>query len=393
MNDGPTHLSSAAALPNEGKRARRRARSRTSLFAQGEPMIWLTGGGLAIAVCMIVGLLGLIAAQGLSTFWPGALREVRAADGRVLLGEVTRRESIRATHDSEERRRMFRTGNFELTGEHFVWVRDSDVVSERLPEWAMLIERASWGRFYGNLAGFQGPGEDHGESPAEAWAAFQRTMPEVARRRARQNRLEVRDLGEINRNIENARLDVRRAEMKFGADSAEHRSARERQQSLQDAAKVDYERIRAEIRELNECNGQYALRLVTADGTEKILPLAEIVRAVPANQLNRWGRVRVYISRWLEFLRDDPREANSEGGVFPAIFGTVVMTLVMSLAVSPFGVMAALYLREYAGGGPFVSAVRISINNLAGVPSIVFGVFGLGFFCYFAGAGLDSLLF
>jgi phosphate transport system permease protein len=65
----------------------------------------------------------------------------------------------------------------------------------------------------------------------------------------------------------------------------------------------------------------------------------------------------------------------------------------MCLAVAPLGVMAALYLREYAAGGPIVSAVRIAINNLAGVPSIVFGVFGLGFFCYVVGASVDQLLF
>jgi phosphate transport system permease protein len=95
----------------------------------------------------------------------------------------------------------------------------------------------------------------------------------------------------------------------------------------------------------------------------------------------------------VEFLTDDPREANSEGGVWPAIVGTVIMTLLMSVAVVPFGVLAALYLREYAKAGALVSAVRISINNLAGVPSIVFGVFGLGFFCYIVGASIDELLF
>jgi ABC-type phosphate transport system permease subunit len=66
------------------------------------------------------------------------------------------------------------------------------------------------------------------------------------------------------------------------------------------------------------------------------------------------------------------------------------MTIIMSLAVVPFGVVAALYLREYAKSGPIVSAVRIAINNLAGVPSIVFGVFGLGFFCYIIGAYIDG---
>jgi phosphate transport system permease protein len=121
--------------------------------------------------------------------------------------------------------------------------------------------------------------------------------------------------------------------------------------------------------------------------------VADIVRGYPANRLSAPNKLRVYASRWKEFLTDEPREANSEGGVFPAIIGTVVMTLLMSIAVVPFGVLAALYLREYAKAGAVVSAVRVAINNLAGVPSIVFGVFGLGFFCYIMGASIDNAFF
>jgi ABC-type phosphate transport system permease subunit len=116
----------------------------------------------------------------------------------------------------------------------------------------------------------------------------------------------------------------------------------------------------------------------------------EIVRIFPANRLSLLGKLGVYAGRWGEFLADNPREANTEGGVFPAIWGTVVMTLIMTLAVVPFGVIAALYLREYTRSGPLVSLVRISINNLAGVPSIVYGVFGLAFFCYAIGAFIDG---
>jgi len=121
--------------------------------------------------------------------------------------------------------------------------------------------------------------------------------------------------------------------------------------------------------------------------------LDDIVRAYPANRLGLGDKLALFGSRWKEFLTEEPREANSEGGVFPAIFGTVAMTLLMSIAVVPFGVLAALYLREYAKTGPLTSAVRIAVNNLAGVPSIVFGVFGLGFFCYVMGASIDDLLF
>lgn len=123
---------------------------------------------------------------------------------------------------------------------------------------------------------------------------------------------------------------------------------------------------------------------------QKALNCVEIVRLFPANRLTLGGKLGVYGARWREFLLDNPREANTEGGVFPAIWGTIVMTLIMTLAVVPFGVIAALYLREYTRSGPIVSLVRISINNLAGVPSIVYGVFGLAFFCYSMGAFIDG---
>jgi phosphate transport system permease protein len=100
-----------------------------------------------------------------------------------------------------------------------------------------------------------------------------------------------------------------------------------------------------------------------------------------------------YLSKVWEFVSDNPRESNTEGGVFPAIFGTVMMVLIMSIVVTPLGVLAALYLREYAKQGPFVSAVRIAVNNLAGVPSIVFGVFGVGFFIYLVGGSIDRAFF
>ena len=135
------------------------------------------------------------------------------------------------------------------------------------------------------------------------------------------------------------------------------------------------------------------LEMTTAGGARKDVPKSQIVRVVRPNQLGVWGKLRVYASRLREFLLDDPRESNTEGGIFPAIFGTVMMVFLMSFAVLPLGVLAALYLREYARQGPLVRVVRIAVNNLAGVPSIVFGVFGLGFFVYVVGGSIDRWFF
>ncbi len=93
------------------------------------------------------------------------------------------------------------------------------------------------------------------------------------------------------------------------------------------------------------------------------------------------------------FLSAAPTEGMTAGGIFPAIYGTAVMTLLMTIAVMPVGVMTAIYLHEYAPpASRLAAAVRVAVTNLAGVPSIVFGLFGLGFFIQFVGRGMDRVL-
>ena len=130
-----------------------------------------------------------------------------------------------------------------------------------------------------------------------------------------------------------------------------------------------------------------------SNDVEVLIPLAEIVRAYQPNNLSLTGKLSVYGQRLWEFLTGEPREGNTEGGVYPAIFGTVVMVLLMSLFVTPFGVIAAVYLREYAKQGMTTRIIRVAVNNLAGVPSIVYGVFGLGFFVYLIGGEIDQLFY
>ncbi len=309
-------------------------------------MVWLSSAGLVIALLMVVGLVGLVFYNGLTTFWPAPLVQIETTVGGIVMGEVTRHDSFQPDPsmldglDNEGKfaaqvemengegylqRRLVRTGNFELTNEHFRWIEEFQIKAggESLPRWGLVFERLAWGRFYGEpVAYLMGPDIQATEA-GNIWRLFQ-----------------------------------------------ENHGGRH-----------------------EEAPSDHFIRIRTSDGTVKDLALAEIVRAYAPNQLNWWQKLGVYCSRWVEFLTAEPREANSEGGVWPALFGTVVMTLAMTLMVVPFGVMAALYLREYAEGGLMISLVRIAINNLAGVPSIVFGVFGLGFFSYFVGGSIDAIFF
>ncbi len=490
-----TGEAAAGSVAVQGRWRRQRTRARSSLFAAGEPMLWLTGGGLVICVVMVFGLMALIFTKGMATFWPLPVVQIETFDARPYLGEVTREERFQpAEHVIEglppailapaqaqlaanagwASRRLLRTGNYRLTQNHFNWISDFEVKTETLPEWALVIERLEWGRYYGFPEAFlrihslgqasagptlsptelraqaeqlaaqlpaatphelrwldqrAGQGEvllplaelDNAQAllglaevvpgKAAAWAEFQRHHAAVRERWKERRKLEKVDTGEVNYRQEQARLAVRQAELELDAAAnagqnhpaqvealAKLAAAEQEFTAIRSWADQEFARIRREIDQINRENASFQLLLRTAgEGTlppqTTLIRMDEIVRAYPANQLGFAGKVEVYLARWQELLRDEPREANSEGGVYPAIFGTVAMTLIMSLVVVPFGVLAALYLREYAKAGALVSAVRIAVNNLAGVPSIVFGVFGLGFFCYTVGASLDELLF
>jgi phosphate transport system permease protein len=388
-----------------------RGRSQTSLLARGEPMLWLTGGALAVALVMIVGLVLLIVFKGTSTFWPAPVVQLRTYGGKLYLGEVSGVESYRPDKDAYEglspkavekvkqfveqsgglvQRRLVRTENFELTGTHFHWVNDFLVLEETQPEWALVLERQQGGRFYGFPKAFRVDGDLMAKTPEDVWMRFTQFHAENRQRAGEERRLRTHEIGRIDAALHRARLRVRAAELDYGEKSPQHAAAKAGYEELAAAANQETAEAQKAIATLNRENDRYRLVVQTADGQQTSLRLADVVRAYPANQLSTAGRLGVYFSRWWEFLSGEPREANSEGGVFPAIFGTVVMTLLMSLAVVPFGVLAALYLREYAKGGFAVSTIRVAINNLAGVPSIVFGVFGLGFFCYLIGGSIDN---
>jgi phosphate transport system permease protein len=94
------------------------------------------------------------------------------------------------------------------------------------------------------------------------------------------------------------------------------------------------------------------------------------------------------------FLTDAPTDGMTEGGIFPAIYGTVLLVLLMTIAAVPFGVLVAIYLAEYARTDSYLyRATRVAVGNLAGVPSIVFGLFGLGFFIRSLGGTIDRALY
>jgi phosphate transport system permease protein len=368
-------------------------RSRANSDVLGRSLTWLCGGALAFNLLLALGLLLLIGIYGLSFFWQQDVVELTLADGSRVMGEVHERESIPIHIEGAEGDRLrLKIGNRDLFGLDFRWVDETEVASREYPADAVMLERYEWGNFYGRMHELRRGDTVLASGPQQVWDAFGPLHADKMRERAAIVELEQGPIGDINHALEDLRLDERRL-LLDDPPPAE----RTRRQAEIDARRSElhtqYEKLSEQLTAMRDGLRAETLVMRAATGADKTIAVGEIVDALRPNQLGWLGKTRLYAHRLWQFVADDPRESNTEGGIFPAIFGTVMMVFLMSFAVAPFGVLAALYLREYAREGLVVRAVRIAVNNLAGVPSIVFGVFGLGFFVYVIGGTIDQLFY
>jgi phosphate transport system permease protein len=365
---------------------------KTGFFKSGEPFIWVTGSGLAAAVLMVAGLLWLVMANGLGFFWPADIHLYTLEDGRSIAGRDAARERIPdpdAAPGTPPRFRIkVKQGNRDLTGEDFVWVDDADIRSRETPADVIALERREWGDFYGWVKEVREGGTVVASGREESWKKLVALLPGALDVYEEALALEKGKIGAVNFEKEKVRLALRRLERQGVSSGPEVDALAAETARLQ----TEYDRLFTELQAVR-ARVTAVLVLEAAGGQEKEYPLSQVVRAERVNEMGRLAKAGRYAANVWGFVSEDPRESNTEGGVFPAIFGTVLMVLIMSVVVTPFGVLTAFYLREYARQGPIVSAVRIAVNNLAGVPSIVYGVFGLGFFIYFIGGSIDRLFY
>ena len=374
-----------------------------SWFKSGEPMIWLNAAAVSVSLIIVVGLLALIAVRGLGHFWPKPVMEavysVPENPQVKIMGEIHEVESVSQerlremglqidTKDGWAERSLLKTGNRDIIGSDFAWIYNTFLDGQNYPANAVTLERREWGNFYGYIHSIT----ENGELVANVDTAWDELQSRLERTRGLHDDIrdiEKGDIGDINYQIERLRLKERSLQLNGVEDSAEYDEINNERKLLQE----EYEKLQLKLESLYKDIKRDALVVTTVDGKSVTIPLENIVRGYRANNLNIFQKIGLYIERAWEFVSDEPREANTEGGIFPAIFGTVMMVIIMSMLVTPFGVVAAVYLREYAKQGLLTRTIRIAVNNLAGVPSIVYGVFGLGFFVYFLGGNIDKLFY
>lgn len=333
---------------------------------------WLSAGCIALSLLMVIALLILLATRGLAHFWPSDVEQVTLEDGSRLAGQRTRQVTVQG-----ETQLLYYTANRDLDGQSWRWVEARHITAHEKPTELILLERQRWGDFIGRLVALHEnarPITQLGDDNEALWQALTIRLERAETLRLQRQQLRDQQIEPLARQLQRA-----------------NEGEGEERQRDQLASRL--EEAQARLARIDRALERDTLMLESADGRLIEQPLGEILAVSRPNAMSWIGKLGSWSEGVWNFLSEGPRAANMAGGVWPAIFGTVLMVLLMSLLVTPFGVLTAIYLNEVARQGPVIRLVRIAVRNLAGVPSIVYGVFGLGVFVYGIGGSLDQWFF
>ncbi|ENM5913953.1 phosphate ABC transporter permease PstA [Vibrio mimicus] len=369
-------------------------------FKSGAPWIWLTGGAVSVSLIAVLGLLLVIGWRGLTYFWPAPLLEWQTPDGQVVIGELYARESVPVSHLKEMNlplpaaveaaglatRLNIKVANRDLYGSDFVAILDFQVEFKGAPQGWAVIERSRGGQLFGKPISFDAV-DEQGEQPLDL--RLQQALQKAQAIREQVNTIVEQQVRVISGDLEKLRLEKRRKQLNNQLSDEFLQNYVLRKSRLE----AELSDVQAQLDALRAPLDQQFLHVADMRGQTVSVPLSEILDFWYPNDMNFAQKLAEWGKQAWRFLSESPRESNSEGGVFPAIFGTVFLVIIMSIIVMPLGVVAAIYLHEYAKEGAFTRMIRVAVINLAGVPSIVYGVFGLGFFVYTIGASVDNLFY
>ncbi|MEG7558533.1 phosphate ABC transporter permease PstA [Vibrio cholerae] len=369
-------------------------------FKSGAPWIWLTGGAVSVSLIAVLGLLLVIGWRGLTYFWPAPLLQWQTPDGKNVVGQLYARESVPVSHLKEMNlplpekvqaaglatRLNIKVANRDLYGSDFIALLEFETEFKGAPQGWAVIERSRGGQLFGKPLRFD---STTGELDLPLERHLRQALLEAEAIRDQVDTMVEQQVRVISSQLEKLRLEKRRKQLnnQLSDEFLQHyvlsKSRLEKELAL---VQTELDALRAPLE-------KQFLYLVDMQGETVSVPLSEILDFWYPNDMNFSQKLAEWGKQAWRFLSESPRESNSEGGVFPAIFGTVFLVIIMSIIVMPLGVIAAIYLHEYAQEGAFTRMIRVAVINLAGVPSIVYGVFGLGFFVYTIGASVDNLFY
>ncbi|MDD9154916.1 phosphate ABC transporter permease PstA [Aliivibrio sp. S4TY2] len=326
----------------------------------GSPWIWLTAGSVSISMIAVLGILLLIGWKGLSYFWPTALQEWHTTDGQVIIGQLYDVEKFHEKSTEHQKRLIIKVGNRDINGFDFININQDKIQSVTKPKDLVVVDRLQHGKYFGTIIKTSN-GLELNRQQVESWVRSEKAKIDL---------------------LEQEQYKLYRQLDTLPSLALSSSERKQQENALNEQAK----------RISNQLSYSY-LTLKDSQGNSYKLRSDNVVDIWFPNAMSLQEKIGHWFDELYDFVSDSPREANSEGGVFPAIFGTILLVLLMSIIVMPLGVIAAIYLHEYAKPNMLTRLVRIAVINLAGVPSIVYGVFGLGFFVYVVGGTLDQLFY
>jgi len=361
----------------------------------------MTGGAVSISLIAVLGLLMLIAWRGLTYFWPSAIHEfnVQLEDGssRVVIGEIYDREvvpiqrlleagvKIDPTLETVERI-LVKTGNREYVELDFSWLLGPAITQQSTPAALAVIERFTNGNFYGYPVAIE---EDGVKKTLTSAAQLEVLIERAVELNDKAQDLQKGEISSVNYELERIRLKLRSYELKGELTS----EIEAKYSKISEGLRAEYQIHEAQLFSYRDQANRDAVIVKDMRGEEVRISLSNVLEVTYPNDMGIVSKIMHWFGNMGSFVTSDPREANTEGGVFPAIFGTIFMVMLMAVIVTPLGVVAAIYLHEYAPKNGLTKMIRIAVINLAGVPSIVYGVFGLGFFVYMLGGSIDELFY
>ncbi|TEW56136.1 phosphate ABC transporter permease PstA [Psychromonas sp. RZ22] len=374
-------------------------------FKSGTPWIWMTGGAVSLSLIAVLGLFILIGWRGLSFFWPATVYEfsMQVEDGHqsTLIGEIYDTEHVLKEQlisagikglenkpDSLDRF-LIKIGNREYVDLDFQWILETSIKSTTVADNIVVFERTKNGNFYGYIDGIKVNGQALDIKPNGLVRELSERLERALALRSKEDDLLSGEIGRINYELERIRLQERKLQLDGKLTDKKQLELKGQSEQLQN----EYLALETELFDYREQAKRDSVVVKDMTGRLVTMPLSYILDFYQPNNMTLTQKIGHWFHQVYKFVSSDPREANTEGGVFPAIFGTVFMVMLMAVIVTPFGVIAAIYLHEYAAKNSITKFIRIAVINLAGVPSIVYGVFGLGFFVYILGGSIDQLFY
>lgn len=341
---------------------------------KGEAQVWACAAAAGAVLLMFFVMIFVVAFHGLRAFWVPDFETFTFKDGSKKIGALV------GKNEKDHSLQLY-IGNRDIQVLDFTWIDKLEIAERKEDSDLVLLERMEKGNFIGFLREVRG----RTQSADDLWSRLNEERELMAQDMKGVATLQDR-MSVINLHMEKLRLN----RLKILEQDPQGAKALDEERA---ADLKKFEALGHELDALRSTLRERVIVMEAANGATKEIAIMDVVRAYRPNQLSLMGKLGVYASKVKELLLDYPRESNTEGGLFPAIFGTILMVFLMSLFSTPLGVVTAVFLREYAKEGWLVNLVRIAVNNLAGVPSIVYGMFGLGFFVYGIGGTLDDWFF